>query len=106
MTDDVKKNGPYDPATDEQLEYWQVQLEYGDKPVIGPIERGAFGRILARLAEAEEDRDEARRELCEFKAADEAEHSGALVTPSAAEYAEEMYGMEEALRLFPPVKPA
>lgn len=43
------KNGPYEPATDECIERWRVQVEYGAKIVVGPILRSELGAILARL---------------------------------------------------------
>lgn len=111
MSDEMKKNAPYDPATDEQIEYWQVQVEYGDKPVVGPIERGAFGSILARLAKAEEDRDQARRAISHVLSWHETGsvlRVGPLFPTTVGGSPEEVrevcaavYGEDEARRLFP-----
>jgi hypothetical protein len=108
MTDSMPKNGPYDPATDEQIEYWQVQVDYGAKIVVGPIARDMLGAILARLVASERERDEARKAHCE--AQHEAEQIGydergtswqnGPCTPR--EIAVEEYGEAVAARLFPP----
>lgn len=63
MTDTMPKNGPYEPATDEQIEFWQVQVDYGAKIVVGPIARDALGGILARLAASENALEDAKQVL-------------------------------------------
>jgi len=54
------KNGPYAPASDECIERWQVQVDYGAKIVVGPILRDELGAILARLAASEREFVECR----------------------------------------------
>lgn len=48
-----QKNGPFEPASGACIEKWQVQVDYGEKIVVGPILRDELGQILARLAASE-----------------------------------------------------
>jgi hypothetical protein len=106
------KNGPYTPASDECIERWQVQVDYGAKIVVGPILRDELGAILARLAASERERDEAQRSHCEAQheaeqiGYDERGTSWQSGPRTAREIAVEEYGEPVAARLFPPeVKP-
>ncbi len=64
------KNGPYTPASDECIERWQVQVEYGAKIVVGPILRDELGAILARLTTREADLVRVRGVLARVLAAE------------------------------------
>lgn len=44
----------YEPATDEVIEYWRIQVTEGAGAVLS-ITRAHLGAILARLAEAEDE---------------------------------------------------
>jgi len=55
LSDETKKN-PYEPATDECIEKWQVQVDCCDaKTVVIPVLRRELGGILARLTAREAD---------------------------------------------------
>jgi len=51
----AEKNPPVEPASDECIERWQVQVDCDPKIVIVPILRRDLAAILARLAKAEAD---------------------------------------------------
>ncbi len=100
----IPKNGPYEPATDEQIEYWQVQVDFGSKIVVGPIDRGMLGAILARLAASERERDEARHAYCEAQHESEQtayDERGGPDPRTPHEIAVEEYGEAIATRLLP-----
>lgn len=106
------KNGPYTSASDEQIEYWQVQMDCDAKIAVIPILRRELGSILARLAASERERDEARKAHCEAQheaeqiGYDERGTSWQSGPRTAREIAVEEYGEAVAARLFPPeVKP-
>ena len=64
------KNGTYEPATDECIEKWQVQVDYGASFIVGPIRRDELGAILARLTAREADLVRVRGVLARVLAAE------------------------------------
>jgi hypothetical protein len=51
------------PISDESLEYWTTEYEYGASFVVGPIQRSHLGGLLARIKKAEEEGNKTILEL-------------------------------------------
>jgi hypothetical protein len=52
------------PISDESLEYWTTEYEFGAGVAVGPISRSHFGGLLARIKKAE---DEGNKTILELR---------------------------------------